>query len=158
MADFRQAILLTLQHEGGYVDNPNDPGGATKYGIEQRDLPSIPISTITEEQAVSYYSAHYWKPLYGSITSQKIANKLFDMGVLFGIGMAVKDLQIALGIQPDGIFGIGSLAATNAQTVAGEDGLLSKFKSNLIGRVFEVIEANPKEAEFKDGWINRINS
>src|ERR1700686_393552 len=96
MADFNQAVAKTLVHEGGYVDNPNDPGGATKYGITQADMPGINIADITTEQAVAYYAEHYWKTLYSQITDQSLAEKLFDMGVLFGVGTAVKLLQIAL--------------------------------------------------------------
>jgi len=54
MADTNQSIALTLQNEGGYVDNPNDKGRATKYGITQEDLPGQDIAELTVAQATAY--------------------------------------------------------------------------------------------------------
>ena len=59
MADFQIAVHKTLVHEGGFVDNKNDSGGQTKYGITQADLPGVSIKDITLEQAVAYYAEHY---------------------------------------------------------------------------------------------------
>ena len=110
MADFQIAVALTLKNEGGYVDNPLDPGGATNMGVEQRDLPDIPIRSLTIAQATTYYAQNYWKLYYSQIAAQLIANKIFDMGVLFGVGTAVMLLQQTLaqqvtGIADDGNFG-----------------------------------------------------
>src|SRR5271157_1591973 len=105
MADFETAVLLTLRNEGGYTDNPADPGGATNMGIEQREMPNIDIKTLTVDQATAFYQETYWKPLYSQIENQSVANKLFDLGVLFGVGTAVIILQSVLGLKMDGIFG-----------------------------------------------------
>jgi len=155
MADFEIAVQLTLKNEGGFVDNPADPGGATNMGIEQRDLPNISIRTLTVAQAVAYYRETYWKSLYSEITSQLIANKLFDLGVLFGIGTAVKNLQGALSLFADGDFGPVTLAAANE---AEPTELLSEFKLKMRARATAIVIMNPKEAEFLNGWIRRINS
>ena len=155
MADFQQAVALTLQHEGGYVNDPADPGGATNMGITQRDLPETPIQNLTVAQAVAYYSNTYWKGLYSSLTSQQLANKLFDWGVLFGVGTAVKVLQGVLGIKQDGLFGPASLAAVNAT-----DGvmLLEEYKNSMLIHASRVVAANPTLTKFLAGWMRRINS
>ena len=155
MADFQQAVALTLQHEGGYVNDPADPGGATNMGITQRDLPETPIQNLTVAQAVAYYSNTYWKGLYSSLTSQQLANKLFDWGVLFGVGTAVKVLQGVLGIKQDGLFGPASLAAVNAT-----DGvmLLEEYKNSMLIHASRVVAANPTLTKFLAGWVRRINS
>ena len=155
MADFQQAVALTLQHEGGYVNDPADPGGATNMGITQRDLPDTPIQNLTVAQAVAYYSNTYWKGLYSSLTSQQLANKLFDWGVLFGVGTAVKVLQGVLGIKQDGLFGPASLAAVNAT-----DGvmLLEEYKNSMLIHASRVVAANPTLTKFLAGWVRRINS
>jgi len=155
MADFNIAVALTIQHEGGFVDNSADPGGATNMGIEQRDLPNVPIKTLTAAQAVGYYRETYWKPLYSEIASQVIANKLFDLGVLFGIGTAVKNLQGALSLYMDGAFGPVTLAAVNE---ADPTELLQEFQLKMRARAAAVAIMNPTEAVFLDGWIRRINS
>ena len=85
MADFTQAVQKTLIHEGGYVDNPHDTGGPTKYGITQADMPGQDIAAITSAQALDYYHEHYWKQPYDEIEDQLLGEKLFDMGVLFQI-------------------------------------------------------------------------
>ena len=155
MADFNQAVQLTLKHEGGFVDNPADPGGATNMGVEQRDLPNIPIQSLTVAQATAYYQETYWKPFYSLISSQAVASKLFDLGVLFGVGTAVKNLQAALNIEMDGLFGPGTLNAVNA---ANSTSLLLNFQMEMNAHVRAIVAANPKLNAFQKGWQNRINS
>lgn len=156
MADFNLAVQKTLVHEGGYVNNPNDKGGPTKYGITQADMPGVNMATITPQQATAYYQEHYWKSLYSQITDQAIAEKLFDMGVLFGVGTAVKLLQLSLStgitVVQDGAFGPNTLARLNDQ------GDLNKYRTVLYNHVMDVINRNPQDAEFVTGWTNRIAS
>jgi lysozyme family protein len=154
MANFSIAVALTLQHEGGYVDNPADPGGATNMGITQYDMPGQDIKTLNVAQATAYYLEHYWKPFYSQISNQAIASKLFDLGVLFGVGTAVKVLQGVLSLVQDGNFGPVSLSAVNA---AGS-GLLSGYKNALSQHAVNVVASNPREAMFLAGWQRRINS
>lgn len=156
MADFKTAVLLTLQHEGGYVNNSHDKGGPTKYGITQADMPGVDISQITTDQAVSYYAERYWKPLYSQINDQLLANKLFDMGVLFGVGTAVKLLQLSLTqgivVVQDGVFGPNTLAVTN------ERGDLQKYRIVLYNHAMDVVNRNPEDAVFISGWTHRIQA
>lgn len=158
MADFKTAVQKTLVHEGGYVNNPHDAGGPTKYGITQADLPGVSIKDITSDDATAYYQEHYWKILYAQITSQGLAEKLFDMGVLFGVGTAVKMLQISMtneiGLVSDGLFGANTLAAVNQSTVD----LLPGYKSTLIQHVINIVNHKPDQGIFVNGWIARINS
>lgn len=158
MADFKISVQKTLIHEGGYVNNPNDKGGPTKYGITQEDMPGVDIASITPEQAVAYYAEHYWKTLYSQINDQLLADKLFDMGVLFGVGTAVKLLQISLqapgqiAAVADGQFGPITLAQTN------ERGNLAGYKTVLFNHCMDVVNRNPQDAEFLHGWTTRIAS
>lgn len=169
MADARTAILITidLAHEGGFQDNPKDranwTGGqvgvgtlvGTKYGITTLDMPGVDIANITSDQAVEYYTEHYWKPLYSQINSQSIANKIFDLGVLFGVGTAVKELQLALDTPSDGVFGSATLSAVNQ---ANSDLLLSQFQEEMIACATAIAEQNPNDAPDLPDWIRRINS
>lgn len=155
MADFKISILKTLVHEGGYVNNPNDSGGPTKYGITQKDMPGVNIKDITQDQAVLYYHDHYWKSLYSQISSQDIADKLFDLGVLFGVGTAVKLLQTVLGLKVDGNLGPISLAAING---AEPLSCLSAYRTACVSHVIGIANAVPNDRVFLVGWIRRINS
>jgi len=156
MADFKIAVQKTLLHEGGYVNNPNDSGGATKYGITQADITEVNIADITTDQAIAYYSERYWKPLYSQINDQLIAEKLFDMGVLFGVATAVKMLQFSMqpriNLVSDGNFGPNTLNATN---LIGD---LNEYKKTLFQHAVYIAVNNPKDAGFLHGWENRINS
>jgi lysozyme family protein len=155
MSDFKQAILLTLQHEGGWVNNPHDSGGETNMGITQKDMPGQDMKTLTVEQATAYYLENYWKLHYSGINDQSIVNKLFDMGVLFGVGTAVKILQAALNLKTDGSFGPMSLTAVNA---AEPISFLIAYKTGLVNRALGVVNAVPSDRIFFAGWVKRINS
>jgi lysozyme family protein len=119
------------------------------------DIPGADIEHLTVEQKVEYYLEHDWTPLYNQIVSQSVTNKLFDMGVLFGIGSAVKALQRALDMTPDGIFGLHTLAAVN---LVNATLLLNAFKTELHEHAQSVAAANPNEAPFLPDWTRRIDS
>jgi lysozyme family protein len=170
MADSRTAILITIDpdHEGGYQCNPHDRRNwlsgqigvgeliGTKYGITSQDMPGVDIKNLTPDQAVAYYSGGtYWKPLYCQINDQGVANKLFDMGVLFGVGTATKLLQRVVGVNPDGNFGPMTLAAVNAHDPGD---LLRDYKTLLLDRDALIVAGHPEDAEFKDGWDRRVKS
>ena len=167
MADFKTAILITLDHEGGFQKDSNDHANwssgkigegtliGTKYGITTLDMPGVDIENLTPDQAVEYYMEHYWKSLYSQINSQAVANKLFDLGVLFGIGTAVGILQLTVGVTVDHNFGPLTLRAVNE---SDETSLLTNYKANMVTHAFNVAAANPNERGYLRGWGNRINS
>ncbi len=157
MADFNTAVQKTLTHEGGYVNNPADRGGPTKYGITQADMPGVDVENITTEMAIQYYTEHYWKPLYSQINDQLLAEKLFDMGVLMGVKVAVRLLQITISnditIVSDGVFGEQTLIDMNQ-----EMDLLPRYRTVLIQHFINIVNNNPNDSEFLQGWINRVQS
>lgn len=132
MADFNLAITKTLAYEGGYVDNPNDPGGATNWGITlgvlqaqgsmgdidgDGDVDKQDVQMMPKEVAMAIYKKTYWNG--DDIVSQAIAEKNFDMGVNMGVGTAGKYLQQATvmcgqSIVADGKVGPKTIAAVNA--------------------------------------------
>jgi len=157
MADINQSIALTLRNEGGFVDNPNDKGGATNMGIEQRDLPDINIRDLTIAQAVAYYQENYWKPWMTKIPSQAVCNKIFDMSVLLGIGAAVRLLQRALGFSTSAQDGNYGPETENAVNEAGE-GVLAPYKTALAAHFQWIAQQNTSQKIFLDGWLRRVNS
>lgn len=156
MSLMQPAIEIVLEHEGGFVDNPNDKGGATNMGIEQHDLPDVPIKDLTKNQAVSYYAQNFWKPWMAEIDSQDICNKIFDFCVVLGISTAVRLLQRALGFPPpmqDGEFGPHTLAATNTY-----DTVLASYKRVLAAHFNWIVQTDSTQKPFLQGWLNRVNS
>ena len=167
MADAKTAFAITIVNEGGFQNNPQDRRNwdsgtigvgnliGTKYGITPQDMPGVDIKNITSDQAVEYYLEHYWKPLWSQITSQLVANKLADMGVLFGVGQAIQTLQRTVGAHVDGDFGPETLRQVNAQPEAN---LLKDYKIGLASLALQVANFNPNERQFFPGWVRRINS
>lgn len=158
MANFKLAVPLTLQHEGGYVNNPADKGGPTKYGITQKDMPGVDIESLTEQQAIQYYTEHYWKPNYTNICDQNIANKLFDMGVLFGVGEAAYLLQRALEFVPLRWTKIIDQWTLDQINTSQSDKLLFEYKLHLAAHAKNLAAFDTTQQIFLDGWLNRINS
>lgn len=167
MADMNTAITLTIEHEGGFQKDKNDHANwssgiigqgtlvGTKYGITALDMPGVDIENLTIPQAVAFYEKKFWNVLYGELISQTIANKLFDMGVLFGEETAVKQFQTVLDVKIDGLFGQVSLVRTNA---ANSTLILSEYKVAMKAHAASVAAANPKEAGDLPGWETRIDS
>jgi lysozyme family protein len=170
MSDFMTAFLITIdsEHEGGFQKMHNDSGNwtggqvgvgelkGTKYGISAHEFPDEDIENLSVERAEYIYQKGYWKQNYSSITDQMIANKLFDLGVLFGVGTAVKILQGVLGLTAiDGIFGVESLEATNQ---ANPVSLLAGYKTAFVSHAVAVIAKKPEDRPFFKDWVRRINS
>lgn len=119
MADFHKALAIVLKHEGGFVDHPDDPGGATNFGVSLRfalrlgdengdgfadmdidldgDVDVDDIRNMEAHHAADVYRREFWEPLKcDQINDHQLAAKLFDTGVNVGKRQAVKFLQRAV--------------------------------------------------------------
>lgn len=85
---FEWAVKFVLDHEGGYVNDPSDPGGETKYGISKASYPNVDIANLTVDQAKAIYRRDYWKPVGAGAQPQDIALALFDFAVNAGVARA----------------------------------------------------------------------
>ena len=156
MANFNNAIVITLAREGGsrFTDVANDKGGATKYGISQTAYPTIDIRNLTEQQARDIYKRDYWDRIRGDdIHSQLIAENIFDTAVNMGTRTACRLVQITLNIQPvDGVIGSESLAVINQQD---EKIFIAHFTLAKIARYAKICMNDKTQSKFLLGWINR---
>lgn len=158
MADFNLAIRKTLVNEGGFSNIPEDHGGPTKYGITQADMPGVDIESLTEQHAIQYYTEHYWKQNYSAINDQNIANKLFDMGVLFGVGEAAYLMQRALSMAPAQWTKTIDQNTLDRINASDSDVLLSEYKFHLTAHAKNLAAFDTTQQTFLTGWLNRINS
>lgn len=111
---FNEVFDRVLGHEGGYVNDPQDPGGETKWGISKRSYPHLNIKTLTREQARDIYKKDFWDRLQADKFADGVAFQLFDFAVNSGIETAVRYLQRAVGVADDGHWGpISQRAADN---------------------------------------------
>ena len=92
---FEEIIDIVLDHEGGYVNDPDDAGGETKYGIAKRWYPDVDIKNLTKEQAKKIYHTDYWRRGKCDELPPQLRHIYFDMCVNFGRRGAVKVLQQA---------------------------------------------------------------
>lgn len=86
--NFDDAFLIVIGEEGGYSNDPTDPGGETKYGISHRAYPSIDIKNLTLDQAKAIYHSDYWSPLGLDAKPWAVALLLFDTSVNQGRSFA----------------------------------------------------------------------
>lgn len=158
MADFNLAIPTVLQHEGGYVNNPADPGGETNFGISKRSYPNVDIAGLTQAAACDIYRRDFWTPLLlDSVNSQDVATKILDTCVNLGLGGGVKYLQRALVssgtlVAVDGQMGPATLAAVNA---ADPNQLLTAYRNVLVSFYEGLVAQKPQDSPFEAGWLNR---
>ena len=160
MADFFPAFLILMKHEGGYVNNPDDPGQATRYGISQRAFPDENIEDLTLDRAMELCRIHYWNALnLDQIKSQDVASQLLDGGFNAGPGRAGKWLQRSVNLvtdsdlMVDGVIGPKTLEAAN--NVRHQRALLAAVKLQQA-KHHEKLALNENWAKtFISGWLLR---
>jgi lysozyme family protein len=158
---FEKAVHRVLEDEGGYVNDPQDPGGETKYGISKRSYPNVNIKYLTKLQAVAIYHTDWWAPgPYEAMIHDELASKLFNTAVNMGDKRAFRFLQEAaneLGAKlvVDGIIGPRTIRAIN--NLNGTM-LLSAFRRRQEQYYLDLIAARPSLGKYKNGWITRARS
>lgn len=152
------ALAFTLAQEGGLVNNSNDPGGLTKYGISQRQYPTLDIANLTLDYAKAIYARDYWIPSGCPDLTDRIATCQFDAAVNLGVSQAVKLVQRVVLAIPDGVWGLHTKAAMDAAVIQyGEDAIVD----DLLGRreIFyeRLVQNNPSQGVFLKGWKARLD-
>lgn len=187
MADFNIAYKITLNFEGGYANNPSDKGGETYMGIARNietkwsgwsiidnikskvgnspaSINAAASANIALQQLVqNVYKSSYWDTLNLTLLQdQKVANKMYDIGVNMGIVTVGKFLQRALniaanaGLVVDGKVGRKTISAFNSLG-SGNKLIVWKMLNALQGaRYISIIEANQSQRQFFRGWYSRV--
>jgi len=164
MADtFDICLAFTLREEGGYADNPADPGGATNMGItlatyrqwsDNPDLGPTQVQDMTERTARAIYRSLYWNPLRADALPAGVDLSVFDMGVNAGIWGSAKILQRALGFtgeEVDGCIGpetLGAAAKFDARTLVND---LAERQTAYYRSLFDF-------PTFGTAWLNRTEA
>jgi lysozyme family protein len=155
---FLKAFEYLMYHEGGYVNDPKDAGGETRYGISKRSYPQLDIKNLMRDQAQQIYFCDFWgKSKCEQINDDNLAIKFFDLCVNTGINQATKLIQKTLRsagqiVAEDGIIGSATLAAVNK---ADPTDLLAALKSEAAGYYRMIAQANPSQQKFIEGWLRR---
>ena len=118
-SNFRRALSRVLKHEGGYIDHPKDPGGATNRGVTLATFrrhvkpkgTKADLRAITEEQVATVYYKHYWAAVHANELPAGVDYAVFDLAVNSGPARAARFLQRVVGATEDGRIGPATLAA-----------------------------------------------
>lgn len=150
---FDEAFDRLLGHEGGYVDHPNDPGGATRYGITERvaraagyrgDMRDLPL-----QLAARIAREEYWNPVRADEMPSQIRFDLFDTAYNSGVHQAIVLLQRSAGTMGDGIIGPKTMAAVKA---ANPEALAARFNGHRL----DFLNDLKTWPVFGRGWTQRI--
>jgi len=155
------ALASVIAHEAGYINDPQDPGGPTKYGITLRDhsqdigdlngdglIDAADVRLITVDQAVEIYDHQYWDAIHGDELPDAVAFALLDVAVMSGPRTAIKLLQRGLGLDEDGIIGPKTITASQDSTALAK---LTGARKGYYARL-------PGFARYGRGWYARADA
>ena len=153
--EFDQAFTHVLRSEGGFVDHPNDPGGATNWGITERVARENgyagSMRDLPQDAAKEIYRRMYWDAVTADSLPSQIRYAMFDAAVNSGVGQAARWLQRAVGVADDGRIGPVTLRAVGQ---VSPDKLL---RSMLAQRLLFMTNLTGWNS-FGRGWARRIAS
>lgn len=156
-----RALSETFKNEGGYVNNPNDHGGATNMGItistlskwRKKQVSEQDVKNLTKDEASQIYTEWYWKPAGSPVLPSGLDYAVFDFGVMSGPSTAVKHLQGIVSVDRDGKVGNVTLAAI-ADYELGLPALIQNYQKDRLA-YYKTLDSWPA---FSKGWTNRVNA
>ncbi|BFU64729.1 glycoside hydrolase family 108 protein [Rodentibacter abscessus] len=150
---FQQIFDRLIGHEGGYVNDPRDPGGETNWGITKRTAQANgyagSMRAMTREQAFKIYHSAFWVRYQCNQMPPAVAFQFFDATVNHGLGNASRMLQRAVGVVDDGIIGNLTLAAIKKMAVSDVIMRLNAERLTFYCKLSTF-------ATFGKGWVRRI--
>ena len=183
---FKNAVQAVLDNEGGFVNDPADPGGATNHGISLRFLRSIghldadgdgrpdgdvnfdgdidhnDILILTTDQAIGLYRAHFWDRYDYASLPPMVGEKVFDLAVNAGPVQAHKLLQRALRACGQNVVDDGIIGPKTKQSIKRLDVLdfeiLVALRSEAAGFYRGLVIRRPEFSKYLRGWLSRAYS
>lgn len=148
---FEEAFDWILAAEGGFVHDPRDPGGTTKFGISKKAYPKLDIKNLTPELAAEIYERDYWDRCQCGKLPKGLDLAVFDCAVNQGPQVAATLLQAAVGAKPDGVIGKKTLAAAK-ESMERDPETLARFLAARAARYAHSANA----PVFVRGWFKRL--
>jgi lysozyme family protein len=162
---FDACLAIVLRLEGGFTDDPRDPGGATNFGITRRTLarwrnitpwqalPVAAVKALTRDEAACIYKALYWDRCQADALPAGLDLALFDFAVNSGPERAIALLQKEVGAVPDGLIGPETLAALKARiALTGVAGLIIALCNGRLS----FLQRLAISVTFGSGWSRRV--
>jgi lysozyme family protein len=157
ISNWQKSFELMLKSEGGFVNHPSDPGGMTNLGVTKatwenwvgRESDEAEMRGLTPEKVEPLYKKKYWDAVRGDELPMGLDYLMFDFAVNAGAGRAIKTLQTAVGVTPDGGFGPMTMAAVQAVDPVDLIERFSQAKEDFYRSLTTF-------ATFGKGWLNRV--
>jgi lysozyme family protein len=150
--NFDQAFDALIGHEGGYSNNPVDPGGETMWGVTARVARANgytgEMRYLARETAKDIYRKLYWDAVHAEELQQSLRYPVFDAAVNSGVKQAIRWLQQAADVQDDGEFGPITKAAANR--------LGEVAAARMLGARLDFMTSLPTWGAFGKGWARRV--
>jgi len=155
--NFERALAAVLKSEGGFVNNPKDPGGMTNLGVTiktwesfvGRNVTEKEMRNLTPEMVGKMYQQKYWNAVKADDLPEGVDYLAFDFAVNAGPGRAAKLLQQAVGVTADGAIGPATLKAVAAMQPAD---LIEKYSAAKEA----FYRSLPTFETFGKGWLRRV--
>lgn len=157
-ANFSSCLAAVLVHEGGYVNDSRDPGGATNQGVTQavydswrhsQALPLQSVRFIQTRETAAIYRLLYWARCRCDDLPAGVDYATFDFSVNSGVNRAARYLQRAVGVPEDGQIGPATIAAANAKPACATIGAINSARLAFLGQL-------PTFPRFGAGWTTRV--
>lgn len=157
-ANSERAIRLILQHEGGFVDHPSDPGGATNRGVTLETFRRYvkpggtvaDLRAMSEDTAVMVFKRHYWDAVEADRLPSGLDYAVADFAVNSGPGRAARVLQAIVGVPVDGVIGPVTLRAASRPDAVG-------LVAQVCDRRLLFMQSLSNWRVFKNGWTARVS-
>jgi lysozyme family protein len=163
-ANYAEALKFVLRWEGGFANVPGDAGGRTMKGVTQRVYDAwrarngksggADVKNIADDELAAIYSQNYWKASLCNTLQAHLDLVQFDTAVNMGPVRAVKILQQAVGVDPDGNFGPATQQACAACNPPDAVARYCSIREGLYRRFAQA----PSQDKFLVGWMNRLNA
>ena len=155
--NWQKSFELMLQSEGGFVNHPRDPGGMTNLGVTKatweswvgREVDEAEMRRLTADKVEPLYKERYFDAVRGDELPAGLDYLMFDFAVNAGAGRAIKILQSAVGVTPDGGFGPMTMAAVQAVDPVDLIERFSQAKEDFYRSLTTF-------STFGKGWLNRV--
>lgn len=157
--NFDSAFEQVMKSEGGFVNDPRDPGGMTNHGVTKKvweayvghEVDEEAMRSLTLEDVKPLYRKNYWDAVDGDSLPSGVDYAVFDVAVNSGVGRAAKFLQQAVGVEADGQIGPHTLSEVNAQVP-------EEIAIKVCDTRMRFLESLPTFEAFGHGWTNRVES
>lgn len=157
LENWENSFAAVLKHEGGYVNDPRDPGGRTNLGVTQRaweaywnrNVTEAEMRALTPNIVKPFYKAMYWDKIKGDQLPAGVDYAAYDLAVNSGVGRAAKYLQQIAGVTADGAIGPKSLEAIKACDPEQVVDALCDMRLDFLKRL-------PTFETFGKGWSRRV--